>query len=132
MMAPAKAKTNSEDDLAFTDDKQPAALQSEGYALDAMSSIASAPKQRSSLKDLDADFKPADVRELGVDGDPTIDGGSDRGVNDDDAGTVEDGSIVDRAGAEYRVYKKRWFGLVALTLLNIIVSWDVSDTQVSP
>jgi len=27
---------------------------------------------------------------------------------------------------EYRVYKRRWFGLVQLTLLNIIVSWDVS------
>lgn len=26
----------------------------------------------------------------------------------------------------YRVYKRRWFGLVQLTLLNIIVSWDVS------
>ena len=27
---------------------------------------------------------------------------------------------------EYKVYKRRWFGLVQLTLLNIIVSWDVS------
>lgn len=26
----------------------------------------------------------------------------------------------------YKVYKRRWFGLVQLTLLNIIVSWDVS------
>ncbi|KAL2266206.1 hypothetical protein VTJ83DRAFT_5558 [Remersonia thermophila] len=25
---------------------------------------------------------------------------------------------------EYRVYKRRWFGLLQLTLLNIIVSWD--------
>jgi hypothetical protein len=30
------------------------------------------------------------------------------------------------AGVEYKVYKRRWFGLVQLTLLNIIVSWDVS------
>jgi hypothetical protein len=27
---------------------------------------------------------------------------------------------------EYRVYKRRWFGLFQLVLLNIIVSWDVS------
>jgi len=26
----------------------------------------------------------------------------------------------------YRVYKRRWFGLLQLVLLNIIVSWDVS------
>lgn len=29
----------------------------------------------------------------------------------------------------YKVYKRRWFGLVQLTLLNIIVSWDVSGPQ---
>lgn len=27
----------------------------------------------------------------------------------------------------YKVYKRRWFGLVQLVLLNIVVSWDVSD-----
>jgi hypothetical protein len=26
---------------------------------------------------------------------------------------------------EYRVYKRRWFGLFQLVLLNVIVSWDV-------
>jgi FLVCR family MFS transporter 7 len=26
----------------------------------------------------------------------------------------------------YRVYKRRWFGLMQLVLLNIAVSWDVS------
>lgn len=25
----------------------------------------------------------------------------------------------------YKVYKRRWFGLIQLVLLNIIVSWDV-------
>lgn len=31
------------------------------------------------------------------------------------------------AGAEeYKLYKMRWFGLVSLTFMNIIVSWDVS------
>ena len=26
---------------------------------------------------------------------------------------------------EYHVFKRRWFGLVQLILLNIVVSWDV-------
>ena len=30
------------------------------------------------------------------------------------------------APVEYKVYKSRWFGLMQLVLLNIIVSWDVS------
>lgn len=29
----------------------------------------------------------------------------------------------------YKVYKRRWFGLVELTLLNIVVSWDVSGSS---
>lgn len=29
-------------------------------------------------------------------------------------------------GRAYRTYKRRWFGLVQLVLLNIVVSWDVS------
>lgn len=29
-------------------------------------------------------------------------------------------------GGTFKVYKRRWFGLVQLVLLNIIVSWDVS------
>ncbi|EFQ35835.1 major facilitator superfamily transporter [Colletotrichum graminicola] len=35
-------------------------------------------------------------------------------------GSVFEGSMT----AEYRTYKRRWFGLAQLTLLNIIVSWD--------
>lgn len=27
----------------------------------------------------------------------------------------------------YKVYKRRWFGLAQLILLNIVVSWDVSN-----
>jgi hypothetical protein len=53
------------------------------------------------------------------------------------AGSIpnEDLSIVGGSVAEhgvsshtqqYRVYKRRWFGLLQLVLLNIIVSWDVS------
>ncbi|CAG9992543.1 unnamed protein product [Clonostachys byssicola] len=33
------------------------------------------------------------------------------------------GSVADAESTEYRVYKRRWFGLVQLTLMNIIVSW---------
>lgn len=29
---------------------------------------------------------------------------------------------------QYKVYKRRWFGLVQLVLLNVVVSWDVSST----
>ncbi|KAI4253402.1 MAG: hypothetical protein LQ352_003721, partial [Teloschistes flavicans] len=32
----------------------------------------------------------------------------------------------------YRVYKRRWFGLLQLVLMNIIVSWDVSTPVPSP
>lgn len=29
----------------------------------------------------------------------------------------------------YKVYKRRWFGLIQLVLLNIVVSWDVSTSN---
>lgn len=28
---------------------------------------------------------------------------------------------------QYRVYKRRWFGLIQLVLLNIVLSWGVCD-----
>lgn len=31
----------------------------------------------------------------------------------------------------FKVYKRRWFGLAQLVLLNIVVSWDVSRCAVS-
>ncbi|KAI2628807.1 MFS general substrate transporter [Hypoxylon sp. NC1633] len=39
---------------------------------------------------------------------------------------IDDASIEngDRGSVTYKVYKRRWFGLVQLTLLNIIISWD--------
>lgn len=52
--------------------------------------------------------------------------GSSRGQG---AGEDEDGVVPDRDGSGvvvYKVYKRRWFGLVQLVLLNIIVSIDVS------
>ncbi len=39
----------------------------------------------------------------------------------DDAAAEAGGDAV-----QYKVYKRRWFGLVQLALLNVIVSWDVS------
>ena len=39
-------------------------------------------------------------------------------------GPVEEGTV--NSEGEYKVYKRRWFGLFQLVLLNIIVSWDVS------
>lgn len=43
-------------------------------------------------------------------------------------GAGNNGAHVGEApgGRVYKVYKRRWFGLVQLVLLNIIVSWDVS------
>src|SRR4051794_29374370 len=46
---------------------------------------------------------------------------------EDGRGSGDAGAVVGHAVEhEYKVYKRRWFGLVQLTLLNIIVSWDVS------
>ena len=53
-------------------------------------------------------------------------GTSPRGVNADN-GADDDGTITS-SETEFKVYKRRWFGLVQLVLLNIIVSWDVSGT----
>ena len=45
----------------------------------------------------------------------------------------QNASTAGNPGAiEYRVYKRRWFGLVQLALLNIIVSWDVSNDDSLP
>ncbi|KAM0348936.1 hypothetical protein ACHAPU_003870 [Fusarium lateritium] len=41
-----------------------------------------------------------------------------------EGGAGGDGSIRQGASTEYRTYKRRWFGLLQLTLMNIIVSWD--------
>ena len=56
-----------------------------------------------------------------------------------DIATVDNVSPIDEPVDEpvdYKVYKMRWFGLMQLVLLNIVVSWDVScisniDTDVS-
>jgi hypothetical protein len=45
-----------------------------------------------------------------------------RGV---EGGAAVNGEAAPGAGT-FQVYKRRWFGLFQLALLNIIVSWDVS------
>jgi hypothetical protein len=47
------------------------------------------------------------------------------GEGEGDGVAEGDGSIHQGASTEYRTYKRRWFGLAQLTLMNIIVSWDV-------
>ena len=42
------------------------------------------------------------------------------------------GSVNAGVSTEYRTYKRRWFGFVQLTLLNIIVSWDVCLIYIYP
>jgi hypothetical protein len=34
--------------------------------------------------------------------------------------------------AHFKVYKRRWFGLAQLVLLNVVVSWDVSILSLLP
>lgn len=46
-------------------------------------------------------------------------------LNEDDRSSGDE-AIGDGTFQFYKVYKRRWFGLVQLTLLNIVVSWDVS------
>lgn len=116
-MADARAAKTNEEDVTVADHKK---AQSQGYALDEMSSSGGGERPSSAHKGIDGDFKPTTTRELADGDEDLVDGGN------GDSGTLEGGSIVQRADVEYKVYKKRWFGLVALTLLNIIVSWDVS------
>lgn len=44
---------------------------------------------------------------------------------DDSTSSVRRGSIEQ----PYRTYKIRWFGLVVLTLLNVMVSWSVCPSE---
>lgn len=46
-------------------------------------------------------------------------------LNEEDRSSGEE-AVGDGTYQFYKVYKRRWFGLVQLTLLNIVVSWDVS------
>ena len=45
-------------------------------------------------------------------------------------GNDERGSITGDSGPiGWKVYKRRWFGLAQLVLLNLVVSWDVSSRR---
>jgi FLVCR family MFS transporter 7 len=48
---------------------------------------------------------------------------ADRGLEHNSGENLE-GTVS--GGTEFKTYKRRWFGLIQLVLLNIIVSWDVS------
>lgn len=71
----------------------------------------------------DEEYNLRDVDSRSRDNDITGAGGVAGGGIDGDNNSVLEGTAV-----EYRTYKRRWFGLAQLTLLNIIVSWDVSRT----
>lgn len=47
-------------------------------------------------------------------------------------GTAGDEGTIAGGDTTFKVYKRRWFGLVQLVLLNIIVSWNVSSLVVQP
>lgn len=48
-------------------------------------------------------------------------------------GTSTHGLMPPTSGSTgYKVYKRRWFGLIQLVLLNIVVSWDVRYAPLSP
>lgn len=63
-------------------------------------------------------------RRSGIGGDGAADEGLGRGRGSSD-GNGEAGLN----GGTFKVYRRRWFGLVQLVLLNIIVSWDVSISR---
>jgi hypothetical protein len=44
------------------------------------------------------------------------------------AGQRPEGELAVEAPQQYKTYRRRWFGLLQLVLLNIIVSWDVRYT----
>ncbi|KAF7907655.1 uncharacterized protein EAF01_005241 [Botrytis porri] len=78
--------------------------------------------------DLLPDEEEGGVRRGGVGGDGVADEGLRRRSSERGAGGANAGN--------FKVYKRRWFGLVQLVLLNVIVSWDwltfsASSTTVS-
>jgi len=58
--------------------------------------------------------------EAGIDGPASLDSSSHRYIHPNHVEPEDTTSPL-----EYRVYKRRFFGLFQLVLLNIVVSWDV-------
>lgn len=57
--------------------------------------------------------------------DELLEDGDEQGNAGRDVGReVDEGTV--NSDIKFKVYKRRWFGLVQLVLLNIIVSWDVN------
>ncbi|KAI0026181.1 MFS general substrate transporter [Xylariomycetidae sp. FL0641] len=114
-MAPSQyppTTTTHDDDKADTDD---ANKHSSSFALRPMrSAAASHHHQKDGLQRLAS--KP-DGGDDGADlfAGQTAEEREDRGSGSDTEG---------EARVVYKVYKRRWFGLLQLTLLNIIISWD--------
>ena len=67
-------------------------------------------------------------------------GSGGRVIGEEDHGHHGDGGLGGRgrgghhrsySHTHFKVYKRRWFGLVQLVLLNVVVSWDVCVTPFS-
>ncbi|KAB8299851.1 hypothetical protein EYC80_000097 [Monilinia laxa] len=83
------------------------------------------------LPDEDDEEEEGGVSDRGI-GTHGVDGAADEGFG----GVSSERDAVGFNEAHFKVYKRRWFGLVQLVLLNIIVSWDwltfsASSTTVS-
>lgn len=57
---------------------------------------------------------------------PGLQTGDSRSSPDNMNALEADEATIDNGSVNYRVYKRRWFGLALLTLLNITASFDVS------
>lgn len=86
------------------------------------SEVTIAPGTSQTTADLDIDIAEPLSEEATIK-EPAVDDEKDFGAED-----APESSRTNTAEAvevhEYKVYKRRWFGLVQLTLLNVIVSWD--------
>lgn len=56
----------------------------------------------------------------------TMPGDAGAGANGADDGASAMSVTAAASERVYKVYKRRWFGLVELVLLNVVASWDVS------
>jgi hypothetical protein len=77
-----------------------------------------------SLEEIDS---PLDVRSDDELLDPTDGAQSSRIRRKSPTRNLEGDGDPAGGSTEYKVYRRRWFGLVQLVLLNIVVSWDVSS-----
>lgn len=59
-------------------------------------------------------------------------GNSDSNNDAQHQGSAPGNGALAGEGPDFKVYKRRWFGVVQLVLLNTIVSWDVSSLPSAP